>query len=260
MITDQTPDLSVVGSNQVFPFYTYHNNYARRTENITDYALDMYRLSYNDNSITKWDIFYYNYAMLHCVQYKEKYKLNLLRDLPRIPMAPDFWGFSACGRELVELHLHYFDCITVPDNTPIVYRPPGYTIQGTIPDYPKKIRHAKKPNPIDMGPKNIDDINTVLFPEGEEKCIIHTPNTIQYTISGRTPIQWFVTNYRLKKDKDSGITKYPCEKLTGIQVEKIILNMVHIGVQSDAIIRKIPKLFEGHCTIEPKHYTQQTLY
>jgi predicted helicase len=45
------------------------------------------RSHYHDASITKWDIFYYTYAVLHHPEYRERYAANLRRELPRIPFA-----------------------------------------------------------------------------------------------------------------------------------------------------------------------------
>src|SRR5205814_291133 len=57
--------------------------------------------------ITKWDIFYYVYGVLHHPGYRTKFADNLKRELPRIPFAPDFWAFSTAGEELARLHLDY---------------------------------------------------------------------------------------------------------------------------------------------------------
>ena len=57
--------------------------------------------------ITKWDIFYYVYALLHHPGYRERYADNLKRELPRIPFAPDFWAFAQAGQKLAQLHLNY---------------------------------------------------------------------------------------------------------------------------------------------------------
>ena len=52
---------------------------------------------YSDDTISKWDIFHYNYGLLHHPAYREKYEMNLKRDLPHIPFAEDFWGFANAG-------------------------------------------------------------------------------------------------------------------------------------------------------------------
>ena len=76
-------------------------------ENITDWALEHFRTHYADTKITKWDIFHYVYSVLHHPEYRSKYADNLKRELPRIPLAKDFWGFSKAGKELARLHIDY---------------------------------------------------------------------------------------------------------------------------------------------------------
>ena len=66
-----------------------------------------YRTHYHDDAIAKWDIFHYVYALLHHPAYREKYAANLRRELPRLPFAPDFWGFANAGARLAELHVNY---------------------------------------------------------------------------------------------------------------------------------------------------------
>ncbi len=86
------PNLSFVGFGgacQCFPFYTYDEDGSNRTENITDWALDQFRSHYDDPAISKWDIFYYVYGLLHHPGYRERYALDLKRNLPRIPFAPE---------------------------------------------------------------------------------------------------------------------------------------------------------------------------
>jgi hypothetical protein len=58
---------------------------SNRRENITDWALEQFRVRYHDPSISKWDIFHYIYAVLHHPEYRERYAANLRRELPRIP-------------------------------------------------------------------------------------------------------------------------------------------------------------------------------
>jgi predicted helicase len=69
-----------------FPFYLYDEDGANRRENITDWALEHFREHYGDEKITKGDIFYYVYAVLHHPEYRAKYAENLKRELPRIPL------------------------------------------------------------------------------------------------------------------------------------------------------------------------------
>ena len=98
---------AAVDAHQCFPFYIYDEDGTNRRENITDWALEHFREHYNDKKITKWDIFYYVYGVLHHPEYRAKYAENLKRELPRIPLAKDFWGFSKAGKELARLHIEY---------------------------------------------------------------------------------------------------------------------------------------------------------
>ncbi len=86
-------DVHLVGSGaiaQCFPFFVYDEDGTRERENITDWALKHFRGHYHNKKITKWDIFYYVYGLLHHPGYRQRYAENLKRELPRIPLAPDF--------------------------------------------------------------------------------------------------------------------------------------------------------------------------
>lgn len=89
-IVDRIPNLAFVGGGggaQTFPFYVYDEDGGNRRENITDWALAHFRAAYGDETISKWDIFYYVYGLLHHPAYRERYADNLKRELPRIPLA-----------------------------------------------------------------------------------------------------------------------------------------------------------------------------
>ena len=116
--TDVIPNSSVIpiDANQCFPFYTYDEDGTNRRENITDWALAEFRNHYSDDTITKWDIFHYTYGLLHHPTYREKYQMNLKRDLPHVPtplapldrgVASDFWEFVKAGARLANLHVTY---------------------------------------------------------------------------------------------------------------------------------------------------------
>ncbi len=86
LMIDIIPDLHLTGDSQCFPFYTYdEDGNPNRRENITDWALAEFCTHYNDDMITKWDIFHYTYGLLHHPEYRQKYEANLKRDLPHIP-------------------------------------------------------------------------------------------------------------------------------------------------------------------------------
>jgi len=59
-----------VDGHQCFPYYVYESDSKTRRENITNWALDHFRKHYKDKKITKWDIFYYDYGILHHPEYR----------------------------------------------------------------------------------------------------------------------------------------------------------------------------------------------
>lgn len=78
--------------------------------NITPSAVKAFRRRYKSRrsqkakSIQETDIFNYTYAVLIDPIYREKYRLNLKEEFPKVPFYDDFWKWSAWGKRLIELH------------------------------------------------------------------------------------------------------------------------------------------------------------
>ena len=201
-------------------------------DNIADWALELYRAAYKDQTITKEDIFYYTYGVLHSPGFRAKYQAFLVRGIPNIPMAPDFRAFEKAGRALAALHLNYETCPRYDLGEPL----------HAIPDAPQKIAFGKKKSD-DPGPKTVDDQSKLLL----DGTVVYgnLPHT-SYKVNGRTPIGWFVDRYGFSKDTKgkSGNTNYPLEGVGGEQVRGIIERLVHVGVESDRIISQLPEEFE----------------
>lgn len=193
-------------------------------DNITDWALDEYRRTYSDDDITKEDIFYYTYGILHHQGYRSKYAKNLVRGLPRIPMAPDFWTFYKAGRDLAALHLGYETC-----------KRHNLETLAPIPDSPVSIRFGRKNNE-GKGKKTTDDYSTLVV--NSVKVYGDLPK-INYKVNGRTPVGWLTV--RLKKS-DSGIDRRSFRHWTGEQLRETIERLVHVGLESDRIIAELSKL------------------
>ncbi|MYB29487.1 MAG: hypothetical protein F4Y18_00375 [Cenarchaeum sp. SB0663_bin_5] len=207
-------------------------------DNITDWALELYRTTYEDDTITKEDIFYYTYGILHHTGFREKYQAFLVRGIPNIPMAPDFHAFCTAGRELAHMHLNFDSDVT-----------PRYDLGAPlhpIPDAPRKITFGKKKNDgtgtRDATKLYLDD--TLVYD--------NLPHT-DYKVNGLTPIGWFaapngivqVSRYSYREDPVTGITNYPLKGVKSEEVRGMIERLVYIGVQSDRIIENLPEKFEG---------------
>ena len=230
-ITGITPDLQLVRHGQCFPLYTYDDN-DKRQENIMDATLREYQTHYKDTKISKLDIFYYVYGMLHHPEYRKKYANNLSRELPHVPMAPDFWKFSKSGEKLADLHLNFETCQRYDLGKPKAKF-------GNL----EKMAFAK----MKKDGKQIPD-KTKLKINGIE--IFENVPRIDYTVNGRTPLEWIIDRYRFATDADSGITNNPCEGMTEQKTIEMVERMIFVGIQSDKIISDISKE-----EFEPKDWT-----
>ncbi|MDM8558676.1 type ISP restriction/modification enzyme, partial [Candidatus Parabeggiatoa sp. HSG14] len=178
------PDIQFAPNGQCFPFYTYNEDGSNRQENITDWTLNHFQQHYQDNTITKWAIFHYVYGLLHHPDYREKYAANLKRELPRLPMTPDFWAFSTSGEKLAELHLNYEDATPYPL---------------------KAIENPKVPFSLNLEKMRLSKdkkqlkYNDFLTLDGIPK------QAFEYKLGNRSALDWVIDQYRIKEDKRSGI-------------------------------------------------------
>ncbi len=197
-------------------------------DNITDHALREYRTHYNDDAITKEDIFYYVYGLLHHPGYRKKYANNLSRELPRIPMAPDFRAFSKTGRQLADLHLSWATCKRYDLGRP----------KAKFGEY-EKMAFAKKRR---QDGKQVTDRTTLKI--NGITVFDNIPET-NYKVNGRTPLEWAIDRYRVHADKDSGIIN-DATKIDDkpIDVVALVERLVYMGVRSDQLVSQLPSEFE----------------
>ena len=184
---------------QSFPFYTYDPDGTNRRENITDWALATFRDNYGDPSISKLDIFHYVYGLLHHPGYRERHADSLKRELPRIPLAPDFAAFREAGEQLAQLHLNY-------------EREQPFDLDWEIAD-PER--------PIDYRVEKMRPLKRVPSPDGDYRIFdsLEYNNTLtlrgipaeafRYRLGTRSALEWVVDQYQVKTDKRSGIVSDP---------------------------------------------------
>ena len=214
--------LTYLEKTQCFPFYTYDEDGTNRRENITDWALEQFRTHYQDDTITKWDIFHYNYGLLHHPDYREKYEANLKRDLPHIPYAKDFWGFSKAGERLAEIHVNY-------ESQP-EYRELKF-IQN--PDVPLDWRVEKMKLSRD---KTQIVYNNFLTIDGIPSEVFH------YRLGNRSALEWVIDQYRVKIDKRSGIVNDPNRTDDPQYIVNLIGKVITVSLETVDIIKNLPAL------------------
>ena len=224
-IANSIPELkfssSTNGGTQCFPFYTYDEDGTNRQENITDWASTEFRTHYKDDTITKWDIFHYNYGLLHHPAYRETYEANLKRDLPHIPFVKDFWGFTKAGAALADLHVNYES-------------QPEYNLKFVqTPDVPLDWRVEKMKLSKD---KTQIVYNNFLTLDGIPA------KTFDYRLGTRSALEWVIDQYRVKTDKRSGIVNDPNRTDDPQYIVKLIGKVITVSLETVDIINNLPAL------------------
>ena len=219
LMTNCIPEHIMTGgfgsAGQCFPFYIYNEDGTNRRENITEWALTQFREHYRDEQITKWDIFHYTYALLHHPAYRERYQMNLKRDLPHIPFAPEFWGFVETGRRLAEIHVHYED-------------QPQYKLDLIeTPDMPLDWRVEQMRFSKDKTQIRYNDFLTLAGIPAE---------AFQYRLGNRSALEWVVDQYRIKTDRRSGIENNPNRADDEEYIVGLIRKVISVSLETVEIV------------------------
>ena len=222
LMTKIIPCLGLLGADQCFPFYTYDEDGTNRQENITDWALAEFQSHYNDDTITKWDIFHYNYALLHHPIYREKYEMNLKRDLPHIPFAEDFWGFANAGAALADLHVNYESAPKYDKLRKV--ETPGMQVNWDV----EKMRLSKDKTQLKYNDfLTLDGIPAEVY---------------EYRLGTRSALEWVVDQYRVKTDKRSGIVNDPNREPEPQYIVDLIARVITISLKTVEIVNNLPPL------------------
>ena len=219
LAANQIADLHLTGDSQCFPFYTYDEDGTNRRENITDWALGEFRKHYGDNSISKRDIFHYTYGLLHHPQYRTRYAANLKRELPRIPMAPEFRKYAEIGAALMKLHIDYEKQAEYP-----LVR----TESGKLNWRVEKMTLSKDKAQLKY--------NEFLTLSGIP------PESYEYRLGNRSALEWVVDQYRVSTDKRSGIVNDPNRDDDPEYIVRLIGQVVAVSIETVRLTRALAAL------------------
>lgn len=254
LITDCIPDLHVLEAAQCFPLYWYDDStadiadlfsapqsdadrYVRR-DGVTDWILSTARKQYG-NRVTKEDIFYYVYGILHAPDYRTTFAADLKKSLPRLPLvesADDFWAFSRAGRSLAELHLGY-ERVEPYAGCRTLYAP--LTNRGDEISYlVDKMRFGKLDSKT--ADKRIIHYNAGI-------TIENIPlEAYDYVVNGKSAIEWVMERYAVKTDPASQIENNPndwCREHDDPKyIYNLLLRIITVSLETMKIVRSLPKL------------------
>lgn len=280
LMMDCLPDLQPDGGAQCFPLKLYEantNNAAKAAtpqvelfddasevglldgaaapytvkDGITDAGLahfaDFYALQTGYKTISKEDVFYYIYGILHSEDYKARYADNLTKELPRIPRVKqyaDFVAFMHAGRALADLHVNYETVAPFPVNFA-----GGNMAVEMLDDndfYVTQMKFAKGSGVDEDGKAIKHDKTTVIY--NPKITLTGIPlAAYDYIVNGKPALEWVMERQAVTTHKDSGIVndandwaidtvgnaRYPLE---------LLQRVITVSVETMKIVNALPRL------------------
>lgn len=203
-----------------------------RVDNITDSIVVVYREKFGPQ-VTKDDIFYYVYGVLHSEQYRTTFAADLKRMLPRIPLAADtadFAAFVAAGRKLSDLHVNY----------------------ESVEPYPLH----ESTHPMGVDEWDLYQVQKMKWADkSTKKAIIYNSHITlsdipveahEYMLGSRSGLEWLIDRYQVKTDKPSGIVNDPNDWCREHDDPRYIVDLIkrvtRVSVETMGIVRSLPQL------------------
>lgn len=267
-MTDTLPDYEMISKGQCFPLKLYEKNSSEDEsiesvdlqddmftnapskeaagdaeytvkDGITDAGLAHFQQAYPSESITKEDVFYYIYGLLHSEDYKKRYADNLTKELPRIPCvrkADDFWAFSKAGRELAELHINYETVKPYPVNFS-----GGELFMDSYEDKDYRVEQMK------FGKKGKEtDKTTVIY--NHKITMTGIPlEAYDYVVNGKPALEWVIERQGVTTHKESGIVNdanlWATETMHDASYPlKLFQRVITVSLETMKIVKALPRL------------------
>lgn len=259
-ICNRVPDFQLVSNGQCFSRYLYEEvggddifsgfqaggadeglfGYRKR-DALTDAGLEYVKSHYPGESVSKDDVFYYIYALLHSPSYRERFESNLSRDLPRIPCVSNygvFLYFANAGRELADLHI---DFETVAPYELEIEVSGGRDLAAL------KSHELRVDKPWKFGKKGKEKDKTVVK-YNDLITLKGVPlEAYDYVVNGKPALEWVMERQRVKEDKKSGIVNdandYAVETMGDPAYPlKLFQRIVTVSLETMRIVRELPPL------------------
>lgn len=219
-------DLFLPCAAQALPLYRYDAS-GERTDNLTDWGVKQFEKHYGKRAAcTRERIFAYVYAVLHHPAYREKYALNLKRELPRIPLygaAAEFDQWAGWGEQLLALHTAYEQV----EPFALVRTEAG---RGESQGAPKARLKADKL----AGVIEVDALTTLSgIP----------PSAWTYKLGNRSALEWVLDQYKESKPRDPTIAAHFNTYRLADHKEKVIdllRRVTTVSVETIRIVAAMP--------------------
>ena len=284
LMTDTLPDLEMISKGQCFPLKLYESNSSDKPSAATPQAemfddapevglfdgaagqytvkdgiteaglahfVDFYaqqRVAQGEcQTISKEDVFYYIYGLLHSEDYKSRYADNLTKELPRIPRVKqyaDFIAFMEAGRALADLHVNYETVAMFPVN----FVGGALAVQGLEDKdfYVTKMKFSKGSG-VDEEGKAIKHDKTRIEYNAKITLTDIPLEAYTYIVNGKPAIEWVMERQSVTTHKDSGIVNdandWAIETMGNARYPlELLQRVITVSVETMKIVNALPKL------------------
>ena len=256
VIADVLPDIQLQANGQSFPLKTYeaksvlpknhslpgmNDDYTGSDavtikDGITDAGLQHFKDAYKGEAISKEDLFYYIYGLLHSEDYKKRYADNLNKELPRIPAVKkfaDFQAFSTAGRKLADLHINY-ETVT-PYQVDIEG---GALLLADFTDADYRVTQMKFASKADK--------TRVVY--NHKITMSGIPlEAYDYVVNGKPALEWVMERQAVTTHKDSGIVNdanlWATETVGDAAYPlKLFQRVITVSLETMKLVRALPRL------------------
>ncbi len=223
LAADRVVDLHFTGDTQCLPLYRYTPE-GERITNITEWGIrrinDHYREEWGKDfektypdGIGAEEIFAYTYAVLHDPVYRYDYRVDLLREFPRLPLYHEFDIWARMGRELLDLHVNFESAEPYPlerVERSSASRPVSVVREGSSRYYVGAALSTMngddrddRPHPK---PKLRADKEHGVIVLDEQTSLAGVPaDAWRYRLGSRSALEWVLDQYKEKKPRDPTI-------------------------------------------------------
>lgn len=253
-------DLETISKGQCFPLYYYEeiddskpdlliqeaeviDGYRRRSA-VTDAILKDCQAAYG-KAVTKEDIFYYVYGILHSPEYRSRFSADLKKMLPRIPLtkeAADYRAFTKAGRDLAEWHLNY----ETIEPFPLEEHSDALALDPNKHFLVQKMTYAR-PSAQQKAAGDKWDKTRIIYNSHITLSGI-PPEALEYVVNGKPAIEWIMERYQITVDKDSGIRNDPNDWAKEHKQPRYIIDLVkrvvRVSIETMKIVKSLPALNE----------------
>ncbi len=245
LMTNKIQDLNLLEHAQCFPLYIFEeeqvsnkqlnlldqldedHNVSKHLKRyaLSDVALNKWQNTYG-KMVTKEDVFYYCYAVLHSKTYIETYCDDLSKTLPKIPMLDKFKSYVDIGKKLSDLHVNFEKCEPLS----------GIRVEKTSNDYTiDQIKFQKR--------NGIVQKDTILYNSSITISEIPT-KAYDYIINGKSAIDWIIERFVYSVDKESKLLNDPNKLFGSKYVFDLLLSIISLSIKTQELVSLLPEYKE----------------